>query len=357
MTLADLDKDPRWAAVLARDPDAGFLYSVRTTGVYCRPSCGSRRPAPRNVAFHLDPAAAEAAGFRPCRRCRPDEAHPGAARAALVAAACRTIDSAESPPRLAELAVSVGLSPHHFHRAFKAATGLTPRAYAAAVRARRLREALPEAESVTAAGYDAGFGASSRLYEASGGVLGMSPAAYRKGGERTSIRFAVGPSSLGQVLVARTDRGLCAIQLGEDADALATELRARFPRADIAGPDPELAAELEAVIGAVEDPRRSVPLPLDVQGTAFQQRVWAALSAVPPGRTVTYSELAARAGFPGAARAAGAACGANRLAVVIPCHRAVGRSGALTGYAWGLERKQALLNREASDDREHQKST
>jgi AraC family transcriptional regulator of adaptative response/methylated-DNA-[protein]-cysteine methyltransferase len=342
--------DARWAAIVARDAaaDGRFFYSVRTTGVYCRPSCGARLPRRENVAFHATPAAAERAGFRPCKRCRPDQAAPADRRAALVAAACRRIEHDERAPRLDELARDAGLSPYHFHRTFKAVTGLTPRAYAASHRARRFRERLPRSASITDAIYDAGFSSGARAYESSNGALGMTPSAYRAGGANVAIRFAVGECSLGAILVAASTRGVCAILLGDDPDRLVRDLQDQFPRAALAAGDAEFEEWVAKVVGFVEAPALGLDLPLDVRGSAFQQRVWRALTKVPPGATLSYAELARRVGAPRAARAVAGACAANTLAVAIPCHRVVRSDGAPSGYRWGAERKRALLDREQS---------
>jgi len=341
--------DPRWAAVAARDAgaDGRFFYSVKTTGVYCRPSCGARLPRPENVAFHPSTQAAEAAGFRACQRCRPDQPPLPQQHAQTVAALCRFIESAEAVPTLEALSERAGLSPHHLHRVFKAVTGLTPKAYAAAHRAKRLRGELDRSDStVTEAIYDAGYNANSRFYEESDDVLGMTPSAFKAGGADTDIRFAIGQCSLGAILVARSERGVCAIELGEDPDRLARELQDRFPQARLIGDDPAFDRLVAQVVGFVEAPGRGLDLPLDVRGTAFQQRVWQALRAVPAGATVSYSEIAGRIGAPTAQRAVAQACGANTLAVAIPCHRVVRNDGALSGYRWGVERKRALLERE-----------
>ncbi|HEY2178375.1 MAG TPA: bifunctional DNA-binding transcriptional regulator/O6-methylguanine-DNA methyltransferase Ada [Caulobacteraceae bacterium] len=349
-----LDRTPidesRWDAVVRRDPEAdgAFVYSVRTTGVYCRPSCASRAARRENVAFHAGPAEAEAAGFRSCKRCRPTEAALGERHAALVAAACRTIEAAETPPSLADLARTADLSPHHFHRLFKAVVGVTPKAYADAHRAHKVREGLAAGAGVTEAIYDAGFNSGGRFYARSGEVLGMTPTRYRRGGERAVIRFAVGQSSLGAILVAATQAGVCAILLGDDPDALARDLQDRFPRAELIGADAAFEATVARVVGLVEHPRARVDLPLDIRGAAFQQRVWAALSEIKAGETVSYGEIARRIGAPRAARAVAQACAANPLAIAIPCHRVVRRDGALGGYAWGVERKRALLTAEAA---------
>ncbi|MFC3077208.1 bifunctional DNA-binding transcriptional regulator/O6-methylguanine-DNA methyltransferase Ada [Phenylobacterium terrae] len=350
MLTATPIEDRRWAAVVARDraADGEFFYSVRTTGVYCRPSCAARQPRRENVGFHETTAEAEAAGFRPCRRCRPNEAPLAERHAEAVTAACRMIEAAETPPTLAGLARAAGLSPHHFHRLFKAVTGVTPRAYAAAHRDRRLREELAADAPVTAAIYGAGFGSSSRFYERADQVLGMSAKRYRRGGETAQIRFAVGECSLGAILVAATDKGVCAILLGEDPDRLVRDLQDRFSRAELVGGDAGFEALVAQVVGLVERPAAQVDLPLDVRGTAFQQRVWQALRQIKAGETASYAEIAARIGAPKAVRAVAQACAANNLAVAIPCHRVVRTDGALSGYAWGVERKQALLEREAA---------
>lgn len=341
--------DPRWAAVLARDAraDSTFVYSVSTTGVYCRPSCPSRHARPEHVRFHANGDAARQAGFRACRRCRPDEASLAERHATLVTQACRRIESAERPPSLGELAADAGLSPYHFHRLFKTVTGVTPKGYAAAQRGRRLRDALREGAAVTEAIYDAGYSGSARFYEQANNVLGMKARAYRAGGTDTRIRFASGQCSLGAILVAASDQGLCHIALGDDPQALLDELQDRFPRAELVGGDARFEAWMAAVVGFVESPGIGLSLPLDVRGTAFQQRVWQALREVPVGETVSYADIAQRIGAPLAVRAVAGACAANTLAVAIPCHRVVRTDGALSGYRWGVARKRALLAREA----------
>jgi len=341
--------DARWAAVARRDKaaDGAFFYSVRTTGVYCRPSCPARLPLRENVAFHSSRAAAEQAGFRPCRRCRPDEA-AGARQAEIVARACELIASSEEPPTLDQLAEAAGLSLYHFHRVFKAVTGVTPRAYAAAHRHRKLRDGLPRSGSVTEAIHDAGFGSNGRFYAHAGEVLGMTPQAFRSGGRGTTIRFAVGQCSLGAILVAATDKGLCAILLDDEPEALVRDLQDRFPHAELVGGDADFERWVAQVVGFVEAPQLGLALPLDVRGTAFQQRVWQALREIPPGSTASYAEVAERIGQPQAVRAVAQACAANALAVAIPCHRVVRRDGGLSGYRWGVERKRTLLEREGS---------
>ena len=342
--------DPRWAALLARDlaADGQFFYSVRSTGVYCRPSCGARPARPENVAFHATAAAAEAAGFRACRRCTPDQPPLAQRQQQLVDRLCRLIDAAEQPPSLDALAVQAGLSPHHLHRVFKSVTGLTPRAYASARRAERMRQQLAHAPTVTEAIYGAGYNANSRFYEQADARLGMTPSQYRAGGADTEIRFAIGQCSLGAILVARSPRGICAISLGAEPQALLRELQDRFPKARLIGADAAFEREVATVIGHVEAPQLGLTLALDVRGTAFQQRVWQALQEIAPGRTATYTEIAAQIGKPAAVRAVAGACAANTLAVAIPCHRVVRQDGSLSGYRWGVARKQALLDRESA---------
>ncbi|MBL8659963.1 MAG: bifunctional DNA-binding transcriptional regulator/O6-methylguanine-DNA methyltransferase Ada [Rhodospirillales bacterium] len=342
----------RWSAVLARDATAAgdFRYGVRSTGIYCRPGCGARRPRRENVAFFRTSAEARAAGFRPCRRCRPDASKPDDGIVARIDEACRLIEAAEEAPTLETVARAVGLSRHHFHRAFTAALGVTPRAYAAACRTRRLRAGLGDASSVTAAAYGAGFNSSGRFYAQSNAILGMTPRAYRAGGADAEIRFAVGQCALGAILVAATGKGICAISLGDDPETLVRDLEDRFSAARLIGADPAFEATVARVVGLIEATGASgarLDMPLDIRGTAFQQQVWQALCAIPPGETRTYSEIAADLGTPRAVRAVARACAANPLAVAIPCHRVVRRDGDISGYRWGVERKRALLEREA----------
>ena len=343
-------EDERWAAVVRRDPaaDGRFYYSVSTTGVYCRPSCAARRARREHVGFHLTCAEAEAAGFRPCKRCRPDAAPLAERRAAAVARACRLIEAAEEVPSLDALARAAGMSRFHFHRVFRAITGVTPKAYADAQRARRVRDELAQRDTVTEAIYGAGFNSSGRFYAASPDLLGMTPTVFRAGGNGAAIRFAVGECSLGSILVAATDKGVCAIQFGDDPDALLRELQDRFPKARLIGADKDFERMVARVVGFVEAPAQGFDLPLDVRGTAFQQRVWQALRAIPSGATASYAEIAERIGQPKAVRAVARACASNGIAVAIPCHRVVRRDGALSGYRWGVERRRALLEREAA---------
>jgi AraC family transcriptional regulator of adaptative response/methylated-DNA-[protein]-cysteine methyltransferase len=343
------ESDARWASVVTRNAEADgtFYYSVKTTGVYCRPSCAARLARPEHVQFHATCEDAEKAGFRPCKRCKPNQPSLAEQHARMVAEACRLIAAAEEAPDLDTLAAHVGMSSYHFHRVFKAITGLTPHDYAVANRVKRVRNKLDRSNTVTEAIYDAGYNSSGRFYETSNEVLGMTPSSFRAGGARTEIRFAIGECSLGSILVASSDRGVCAILLGDDPDALARDLQDRFPQANLIGGDAEFEQLVAKVVGFVEAPAVGLDLPLDVRGTAFQQRVWQALREIPVGSTASYSDIANRIGSPHAVRAVAQACGANTLAVAIPCHRVVRNDGALSGYHWGVERKRALLEREA----------
>jgi AraC family transcriptional regulator of adaptative response/methylated-DNA-[protein]-cysteine methyltransferase len=342
----------RWAAVQQRDAgaDGAFWYSVRSTGVYCRPSCGARPALRKNVAFHDTREAAEQAGFRPCLRCKPDQPPLAERQSAIVAQACRLIDEAEEAPDLDSLAAAVGVSRFHFHRLFKAVTGITPKAYANAARARKVQSGLAAQASVTAAMYAAGFNSSGRFYAQSPAVLGMTPSAFRAGGAGEQIRFAIAECSLGPILVASTAQGICAILIDDDPDFLVKDLQDRFPKAELIGAEPEYEQVVSRVVGMVEQPSLGLELPLDVRGTAFQQRVWQVLRAIPSGRRVTYAELAQLAGVPRGARAVASACAANAIAVAIPCHRVVRNDGTISGYRWGVDRKAALLNREAGNE-------
>jgi len=344
-----LTDDDRNAAVSRRDGafDGRFFYGVRTTGVYCRPSCAARLALRKNVSFHLSCEAAERAGFRPCKRCRPNEASQQERHAEIVRQACRLIDQAEEIPSLEDVAREVGVSPFHFHRVFKQITGVTPKGYANARRAARLQDGLDSSGTVTNAIYDAGFNAPSRFYESATERLGMTPSAYRKGGVDTSIHFAVAQCSLGAILVATTDKGVCAISFGDEPDALVRTLQDRFPKAELMGGDAEFEKLVARVVGFVEAPNQGLDLPLDIRGTALQQRVWQALRAIPAGTTASYARIATEIGAPAAVRAVAQACATNTLAVAIPCHRVVRSDGALSGYRWGVERKRALLDREA----------
>jgi AraC family transcriptional regulator of adaptative response/methylated-DNA-[protein]-cysteine methyltransferase len=353
-TLADAQPsssrdDARWEAVVARDAscDGQFYYSVATTGVYCRPGCAARLPKRANVRFHETREEAEAAGFRPCKRCKPDQPSLADLHAEKIAQACRLIETADEAPKLDDLAEAVGLSPYHFHRIFKQALGLTPKAYATAHRHKRVREGLGRSGTVTEAIYDAGFNSNGRFYANALEVLGMTPTDFRAGGEGQAIRYAIAECSLGLMLVAASEKGVCAILFGDEPDNLRKELQAMFPRARLVGGDKAFETLTARVLAFVEDPAKGLDLPLDVRGTAFQHRVWEALRRIPVGSTVSYAEIAEKIGAPKAARAVARACATNRIAVAIPCHRVVGRNGALSGYRGGVERKRALLAKEA----------
>ncbi len=340
--------ETRWAAVVRRDPmaDGSFYYSVETTGIYCRPSCPARLPRRENVRFHDSCAAAEKAGYRACLRCRPAEVSLSKRHAEAIARVCRKIDDAEEMPSLDELAACAGLSRFHFHRVFKKIMGITPNAYARAQRSRRMGDALKRSRSVTEGIYEAGFNSSGRFYEAAPRALGMTPSAFRTGGAGTLIRFALGSCAFGVLLVAASDRGVCAIFLGDAAQALVRDLKKRFPNASIAPADGPFERELAKVVAFVDDPALGLDLPLDVRGTAFQARVWKALSEIAPGDVSTYADVARRIGMPRGARAVARACAENPVAVAIPCHRVLRGNGSLSGYRWGVERKRALLARE-----------
>ena len=339
----------RWRAVLDRDRrfDGAFVFAVRTTGVYCRPTCPARRPRRGNVSFFPRPDEAENAGFRSCRRCRPKEADRAAS--ARVESVCRHIETllaAGLPVRLTVLAAAAGLSPHHLLRTFKHALGMTPRQYADVRRIKALKTHLKEGMPVTDATYEAGYGSSSRLYERSDSHLGMTPATYSRGGRGAVIAFTVVPCPLGRMLVAATERGVSAVYFGDADGPLETALRREYPEAEIRRDDGARSAWVRNLVARVRG-AKAPDVPLDIQATAFQWRVFQALREIPAGETRTYGQIARRIGSPGAARAVGRACATNRVAVAIPCHRAVGSSGALTGYRWGVKRKQALLAAEA----------
>lgn len=340
-----LTDESRWAAIAARDAraDGAFWFGVVTTGIYCRPSCPARRPKRENLRYFDTADAAARAGFRPCKRCRPDE-DPRQRFADI----CRWIEGCEEMPDLTAMAREAGMSPGHFHRAFRRALGLTPKQFADAVLARRIEAGLDGAASVTGAIYDAGFANAGAFYRTAGARLGMTPARRRRGGAGMSIRRAVAATSLGAMLVAATERGVCAILLGDDADELVRDLAARFPAARIetAEPGTDFDGWVRAAAALADRPGEAGALPLDIRGTAFQERVWRALQAIPPGETASYAAIAAAIGRPEAARAVAGACAANPAAVAIPCHRAVRSDGGLAGYRWGAERKRALLERE-----------
>lgn len=340
----------RWEAIAHRiqEADGTFLYAVKTTGVYCRPTCASRQPRRDNVLFFETCDAAEAAGFRPCKRCSPRLTSPQQQQAEIMAEVCKQIEAADTPLSLDKMAQIAGLSVYHFHRVFKAIVGITPKQYVAAHRAKRVRQHLQEATTVTQAIYEAGFETSSNFYDQSAALLGMTPSEYQQGASGVEIRYTVKPCWLGWVLVAATSKGICAIAFDDSSERLMVQLRADFPKAQLCEGDRTFKGWVEQVIGLIEAPQQTVDLPLDIQGTAFQQQVWQALRAIAPGTTVSYAEIAKRIGKPKAVRAVANACANNQLAVVIPCHRVVGSDGSLRGYRWGRDRKQALLNKEAT---------
>lgn len=347
-TATATELDSRWIRVVDRDKtaDGEFYYSVATTGVYCRPSCPSRLANPKNVRFHTSTATAETAGFRACHRCKPDQPSSDAQNVEKIARTCLLIEQATASPSLADLAQAAGLSTHYFHRMFKAVTGVTPKAYTAAHRAARIRDELSRSPTVTEAIYNAGFNANSRFYEQSEQLLGMTPTNYRAGGTNTVLRFAVGQCSLGAILVAMSNKGVCAILIGDDPGELVRDLQNRFSKAQLVGGDTDFETVIAQVVGLIETPQIGLYLPLDIRGTAFQQRVWQALQEIPMGTVATYAEIAAKIGTPQAVRAVAGACAANALAVAIPCHRVVRSDGSLSGYRWGIERKRALIDRE-----------
>ena len=343
--------DQRWQAVESRDTAATghFVYAVRTTGIYCHPGCKSRLAKRANVEFYDTPAAAEAAGYRACKRCTTTTNASATRHSQLITRACRLIEASDPAPGLDQLSAQLAVSPFHLHRLFKAETGLTPKAYATAFRARRLRAHLEDGQrSVTDAIYDAGYNSNSRFYESAEQRLGMRPKAYRAGGQGATIRFALGQCSLGAILVAQSEKGICAILLGDDPEGLLRDLQDQFPKAHLVGGDSAYERLVAEVVGFVEAPALGLALPLDVQGTAFQERVWQALREVPAGSRVSYTDLAERIGAPKAVRAVAMACAANHIAVAIPCHRVVRRDGDISGYRWGVERKQQLLKRETA---------
>ena len=342
--------EARWQVVVRRDGGqaaGGFVYGVRTTGVYCRPGCASRLPRRENVRFFDSSAAAEQAGFRACKRCRPNAAPPEDARAAAVLQACQAMEQAEEAPALADLARAAGLSPSRFQRAFKQAVGVTPKQYAMEHRRDRVRGRLAEGAPVTAALYDAGYGSGSRFYQESTAAMGMTPSAYRDGGQGIQVGFPTVLWHLGWGLGATTGRGVCAIQFGDDPEALKARLQARFPGAELRENDPGLAGLAARTLDSLRSPGQGLDLPLDIQGTAFQRRVWQALREIPAGSTSTYGQVAAAIGQPTAVRAVARACAANEIALAIPCHRVKRSDGGLGGYRWGVERKQALLEWES----------
>ncbi len=348
--MSEIINDRRWAAIITRDvqADEQFYYSVKTTGIYCRPSCASRQARPENVQFHETREAAEQAGFHPCKRCKPDQPSLSKQHAATVERICRFIEKSETVPTLDELAKQAGLSTYYFHRLFKTMTGLTPKAYVTAHQHKRIKNELDQDSTISHAIVDAGYNSNSRFYEQSNQLLGMTPTNYRSGGSNTTICFAIIECALGSVLVACSDRGVCAISLGDDPNVLLCDLLDRFPNAELIGKDSEFEQLVATVISFVELPSNSFQLPLDIRGTAFQQRVWQVLRKIPAGTTASYGDIAIQIGSPKSARAVANACAANTLAVAIPCHRVIRNDGGISGYRWGVERKRALLKREST---------
>jgi AraC family transcriptional regulator of adaptative response/methylated-DNA-[protein]-cysteine methyltransferase len=346
MKLQSTEVDERWQAVLARDrsADRQFFYAVKTTGVYCRPSCPSRRPKRESVEFFDRPSDAERAGYRSCLRCRPNEPDQ---QSQWIAECCRLLE--QDPDRsvsLAELAAHAGISAFHLQRTFKQHLGVTPREYQDSLRMRRVKEKLAHGHTITDAIYDAGFNSISRFYEKATDHLGMSPFTYKRGGSGQAIRFTTFPCALGTALIATTDQGVCSVAFGDDGLALEKSLRTQFSQAVVSRDDGGLTNHAEVLKGYLTGKRMSLDLPLDIRATAFQGRVWQLLSSIPYGDTRTYSEIAQQLGQPSAARAVARACASNAVAVLIPCHRVIGKSGQLSGYRWGSERKQKLLETE-----------
>ena len=343
-----LDLEACWTAVENRDAvaDGSFFYGVRTTGVYCRPGCASRRPLRRNTAFFETTAAAEAAGFRACKRCRPADGSAASRHLAAIEKACALLRTSETVPSLGELADAACISRFHFHRVFKQITGVTPRDYARSHRLGRLGEKLDAGQPIASSIYASGFGSSSRAYEAAPAALGMTPGTRRRGGSGETIRFVTVATPLGWALVAATERGICMTALGDDRDSLVEALRQRFPAAAVIAEDAGLKEWADRIVRFITAPDQNLDLPLDIRGTAFQARVWRALQKIPLGKTASYSEIAAALGQPKAVRAVAQACAANKLALIVPCHRVIRTDGDLGGYRWGLERKRALLARE-----------
>ena len=350
--LAYQSEEDRWKAVLNRDTgvDGAFVYAVATTGVYCRPTCAARLALRRNVRFFATCDEAQAAGYRPCKRCKPTEAKQTERQAALIARACRIIDELERAPSLKQISRAVGMSPFHFHRLFKAQTGVTPKAYATARRRHRVQEALFKQSSVTHAMYRAGFNSSSRFYQSANEMLGMIPKAFHGGGFGEEIHFAIRECWLGSILVAATSKGICQISFGDNSNKLVQTLHGRFPKAELIGGDSKFERLVASVIRFLDSPAMGLDLPLDIRGTAFQQRVWQALQKIPLGSTATYRDIAKRIGRPKSVRAVAAACASNSIAVAIPCHRVLRHDGSLAGYRWGVERKKKLLTREGNSE-------
>ena len=344
----DNSDDRRWYAVVHREQgaDGSFFYGVKTTGVFCRPGCSSRLPNRENVVFFASSKEAQSAGYRPCMRCSPDRNSKNEEKEQIIIRACRSIMQSDVPLKLKDLADAAGFSPYHFHRLFKKMVGITPKQYAAGHQAERFRACLKTSGSVTDAIYSAGFSSSSLAYSKKRDRLAMTPQDYRAGGAGIRIQYGLARCDLGWVIVATTDLGICAIELGDEPTALPQQVQSRFPDAYLRPAGDGFAALLRDVVALVNTPQESVTLPLDIRGTAFQQRVWSVLRQIRPGETASYTEIAEKIGKPAAVRAVAGACAANTLAVVIPCHRVVAKDGKISGYRWGVERKKRLLERE-----------
>lgn len=344
--------DRRWNALASCNPqaDGAFFYAVKTTGIYCRPSCKSRLPRSENVLFFATVNEAETAGFRPCKRCQPHTESPQAEQERLITNICKTIEVEGLLP-LKELAQIAGLSLYHFQRVFKQIVGVSPKEYATAQRRRRIRDRLSQNQSITATIFESGYDSSSSFYTEAENILGMTAKEYKNGAKSKEIRFAVEDinknTNLGWVLVAATQKGICAIAFGDTSEELIDRIHIQFPQAKFCNNDPIFQQWVTAAIATIEVPQRSLNLPLDIQGTAFQQQVWQALRTIPIGSTLSYREVATQIGNPKAVRAVASACAANKLAIVIPCHRVIGSNGDLSGYRWGIERKRTLLEKEA----------
>lgn len=354
MTHPAAINSPLWIAVQRRDPQAEghFVYGVKTTGIYCRPTCAARRPKPDNIVFFKDKIEAEAAGYRPCKRCKPDALSPTALQSQTIAQACQLIEQSESALSLVELATAVGLSTSHFHRLFKTYVGITPKQYAIALRDQRVKTHLATDSPITAAIYDAGFNTSSRFYETVTQRLGMSASCYKQGGAGLMIKYTLAESSLGWLIVGATEVGICAIEFGETPAVLIERLQQHFPQAELTPDTTNLGNWLTQIVAAIETPGPTIDLPLAVKGTAFQRQVWQALQTIPCGETRSYTQVAAMIGQPQAARAVARACASNPVAVVVPCHRVVRSTGEISGYRWGVERKRQILAREHQTHKE-----
>jgi AraC family transcriptional regulator, regulatory protein of adaptative response / methylated-DNA-[protein]-cysteine methyltransferase len=343
----------RWQAVVARDAKADnqFFYSVASTGVYCRPSCAARLPKRENVAFHNNCEAAERAGFRACKRCKPNEPELQQRQREVIERICQLIERSETPLSLDELAQSATMSRFHFQRTFKKIVGITPKQFQQALRRVRIQRSLHDERNITEAIYAAGFNSSGHFYADAKQMLGMKPQQFQRGGADVIIRYGMVPCALGVLLLAATDKGICSIELGDNAQHLADALKRHFPRAQLVPMDAQVEQWLREIVQFIEQPHSALQLPLDIQGTAFQRQVWQVLRDIPLGETSSYSEIAARIGNPRAVRAVATACASNRLALAIPCHRVIRGNGELAGYRWGIERKQQLLEREAGQSR------